>query len=892
MLCQRNLGLWFALVLIFAGGLARGTDNLVRNGDFKLGTTAKGWPASWACAGDENVDQSLTLEQDPEHGPCAHLTCRRIKGGGPASHAMIEQSRVVALKAGQWYRVEFWARQEGMKSGSVSVKVAETKTWRETGVSGALRVTSTWRKVSFTDRALIDVPAANSRFQIWHSSTGSLWIAGVSITATKAPERRFSPSVETQGRRNLVPNSSFECGAAGWGSLTGHLGWGNLNRLVGEIDESAAAQGHRSLKIALNDQTIPVFFFDYFEMQRTPVKMPLAANAGWIAVEKGGEYTLSAWLKTDADGVSAALGVNFGGSPVTRNVKLSREWKRYSFTVKAREDHCFVALGPDLQQGPTAATVWIDGVQFEKGAAASDYAPADPTEVTVATAKGVFVYNAGEPIDLTAAAFNASGAPVEAKVTVRFTDFYDAPAGGKEAALPVAPQSAATLKLETGLTKKGFYRAAIRTEAGGRVRETVLRLAVIEPYTAQDSMFGMNHAYPWNSTLELTHRAGMTWMRDWSLKWQDVEPEKGRFTFGEADKQIDRPLALGEKMDLLLPFPSANWSSSAPDSVRAGRGYPSNRERMAWMPRDLGEFGAYVAACVNHYKDRTKTWEILNEPLYTDYSLPRKIGSTPAQYVTVLKTAYAAAKKADPKCFVIGGVAGHGGQMKLYEEIVKDGGLDALDALDIHTYPGLAPPETCEVWLGELNMLMQNAGKRKPLWLTEVGYYADDDTMDTRGMWMGVLESEKLCAAYYVRLAAIAQANNVAKIFYHAGSASQFNNEGLEGIFFRFGDSPRKMYVAQSVLANLLAPPMRFAERAAAPAGVRAYLFEGGAGAIGIVWAEDGAKGRIELRQGVEALDLQGNPLAERSMDLNEYPIYVRGKGMSATQLRAVMDLK
>lgn len=63
MLCQRNLGLWFALVLIFAGGLARGTDNLVRNGDFKLGTTAKGWPASWACAGDENVDRSRPLRR-------------------------------------------------------------------------------------------------------------------------------------------------------------------------------------------------------------------------------------------------------------------------------------------------------------------------------------------------------------------------------------------------------------------------------------------------------------------------------------------------------------------------------------------------------------------------------------------------------------------------------------------------------------------------------------------------------------------------------------------------------------------------------------------------------------------------------------------------------------
>lgn len=892
MIRHQSIAYWSVLILFAAAGLAHGAaDNLIRNGDFTQGVNAKGWPQGWACAGDANVDQTLALDRDPVRGPCARLTCRAIKGVGPSSHFMLEQSRVVALQAGQWYKVEFWARQQGLKSGAVSVSVSETKNWRETGLASAFRVSSSWRKLSYEARAKVDVPAAASRFQIWHSSPGTLWISGVSITPISAPARLYSPVIETQGRHNLIPNSSFECGAAGWGSITGTLAWGNLNTLIGEVDRTAAAQGRSSLKITLNDQTTPVYYFDYFNMLRTPVKMPLAANAGWIAVEKGSDYTLSAWLKADAPDVTGVLAVDFGGNPITKTVKLTRDWQRYSFTLKAREDHCFVAVGPDLRQGPASATVWIDGVQFEKGAAPTAYEPADPTEVAVATETGKYVFNEGEPVALTVTTFNATDAPMAAKVTVHFTDFYDAPAGDKAFSLNVAPQSAAVMKIDTGLTKKGFYRAAIRTEVGGRTRETTLRLTIIAPYRAQDSYFGMNHAYPWNSTLELARRAGMTWMRDWSLKWQDVEPEKGRFTFDETDKQIDRPLALGEQMDLLLPFPSSNWSSSAPASVRADRGYPSIRQRMAYMPRDLGEFGAYVTACVNHYKDRTKTWEILNEPLYTDYSLPRKLGCTPADYVTLLKAAHAAAKQADPKSFVIGGVAGSGGQIGLYEGIVKAGGLDYLDALDIHTYPGLAPPESCEDWLVPLNNLMRTAGKPKPLWLTEIGYYADDDKQEAKGQWMAVLESEKLCAAYYVRLAAIAQANNVAKIFYHAGSASQFNNEGLEGIFFRFGDAPRKMYVAQSVLANLLAPPTRFIERAAAPEGLRAYLFENAGGALAIAWAEDGSLGQLTLGEGQEALDLQGRPLAGKTHELTEYPIYVQSRGQTAAQAKAALRL-
>ena len=874
---------------------ARAAENAIKNGDFALGADSRGWPKGWQCAGDANVRQTLTLDRDPQRGACARLTCESISGGGAASHVMLLQTGSVALKSGQWYRITFWARQEGIKGGAISLGISETKTWRETGIREGFRASRQWRQFDFRLRAKIDAPASQTRLQIWHGSRGTLWIAGVRVEPSDAPAQTQAPLVETEGRVNLVPNGSFECGTAGWGGITARLpGWGNMNALVGEIDASTAAAGKRSLKIALNEKTTPVFFFDYFDLQRAPVRMPLTASVGWFPVTPGRTYTLSAYLKADRPGVRAVLAVYFGGDPAIQTVTLTREWARYAFTLKAREAYCYVAAGPDLRDAtPPEATVWLDGVAFEQAAAPTAFAPADPIEVGVETASGAYVFNEGEEVALIATAFNHGAAPAAAKVTVRLEDFFDAPAGEKTAKLELAPGSGATARLALDLKKKGAYRALVRTEAGGRVRETRLRLAVIAPYTAKDSFFGMNHAYPWDSTVALAGRGGMTWMRDWSLKWQSVEPEKGTFTFAETDAQIDRPLALGEKMDLLLPFPSANWSSSAPAGVKADRNYPANRQRMAYTPRDTGEFAAYVAACVNHYKNRAKTWEILNEPLYTDYSLPRKLGYGPREYAALLKAACGAAKRADPQSFVIGGIAGSGGQINLYEEFIKAGGLDSLDALNIHNYPGLAPPETTEEWVGKIAGLMRAAGKPRPIWLTEIGYYADDVLPRPVRFEMPVLESEKLCAAYYVRLAAVMLAGGVEKIFYHAGSGSPLNSHGLAGIFFDYGDAPRKMFAAQSALANLLAPPAKFLEKLPAPEGLRAYLFETAAGPLLIAWAEEDAEGTLTLADArLTALDIQGNPLDGRTLKLSEYPIYVQAKGMLAEEVKAAVRVK
>ena len=78
---------------------------------------------------------------------------------------------------------------------------------------------------------------------------------------------------------------------------------------------------------------------------------------------------------------------------------------------------------------------------------------------------------------------------------------------------------------------------------------------MIDPYSAPNSLFGMNYAFPWDHLNALCGRFGLRWFRDWSLKWQTVEPEPGEFDFAEPDPQINRVLKLGLNVLPLLPFP-------------------------------------------------------------------------------------------------------------------------------------------------------------------------------------------------------------------------------------------------------------------------------------------------------------------------------------------------
>ena len=213
-----------------------------------------------------------------------------------------------------------------------------------------------------------------------------------------------------------------------------------------------------------------------------------------------------------------------------------------------------------------------------------------------------------------------------------------------------------------------------------------------------------------------------------------------------------------------------------------------------------------------------------------------------------------AARRAEPQCRVLAGIGGiqEGQILDDFERFFAAGGLKAADAIDIHHYPTLRPPEFLEGLLVKLNALMEKHGGRKPIWITEYGYYADDEPQSVpirHGGFDRPLASEQVQAEYAVRWATIALANGVDKVFYHAGTCPGINADNLEGVFYKYGGQPRKIYAAQAVMASFLTPSAKFVKKLSLGPTVRGYLFRDGQRLVAVVLVTRQHEGRPNSRE-------------------------------------------
>jgi hypothetical protein len=403
--------------------------------------------------------------------------------------------------------------------------------------------------------------------------------------------------------------------------------------------------------------------------------------------------------------------------------------------------------------------------------------------------------------------------------------------------------------------------------------------------------------------MRLAAKAGVTWYRDWSVKWEHIEPKQGEYHWEAADPQIDRVKKEGSHVIALLPpFPSASWISEAPEGIPT-KGYPESRLPSAWAPKDPAKLGEFVEKAVHRYRDRVKVWEFLNEPVYTTYALPGrnkasldKYGGkryTPADYVRLLAVASAAMKKADPECRVMGGIGG--GPDTLTKELIEAGALKHLDILNLHTYPGKMSPEGFFAGMDKLLARMDSHGGRKPIWITEFSYYAVDNLprkpfIPDSNSWAEerFLESERKCAEYTVRFIAVMLSRNVQKVFLHSGASGSVNDASPECCLFDYGGAPRKVFAAMAVLTDLLGPAPEFSGERKLGTDGHGMAFDTGNGSVLILWrgTPGETKVRVPLTKGhgprAGCLDLMGRRIPDSTPVLTETPFYVvlpRGGG-------------
>ena len=223
-----------------------------------------------------------------------------------------------------------------------------------------------------------------------------------------------------------------------------------------------------------------------------------------------------------------------------------------------------------------------------------------------------------------------------------------------------------------------------------------------------DSPFGV--ICPWGEIKD----AGIEWVRCGAgctaLDWGAIEKSRGVFDWKDADNEVNGAIR-NEGADLLpiLGY-TPKWASSGPNGEN---GYP---------PKDLSDWSDFVYRIVNRYKNKIKYWEVWNEPDIGFWQ------GTVEQYSDLLKSAYMAAKKADPDCkIVFGGTAGV--NLPFVERVYQNGGKYYFDVMAVHPYQwgDTFDGEWFCLQLRNLHDLMRKYGDGgKEIWLTEFGWSTGD----------------------------------------------------------------------------------------------------------------------------------------------------------------------
>ncbi|MGH3373103.1 MAG: hypothetical protein ACRDP6_00040 [Actinoallomurus sp.] len=190
--------------------------------------------------------------------------------------------------------------------------------------------------------------------------------------------------------------------------------------------------------------------------------------------------------------------------------------------------------------------------------------------------------------------------------------------------------------------------------------------------------------------------------------WGQVEPEPGRYSWDAVDALLDQ---LDGDVEVWITLCSSSpWATRQPTDFLP----PS-------PAHDQGAYGEFVRQVVRRCAGRVRYWQCDNEPSNTDLLW----SGTAPEYVTQLRTMYAAVKDADPSAAVVLGGCGYdvlssdaGSPPRQFFDHVVSAGRDAFDLFDVHLY---GDASRVPAHMEDARRLMRAHGYLKPI---VVGEYA------------------------------------------------------------------------------------------------------------------------------------------------------------------------
>ncbi len=172
------------------GDQAKPGPSVLRNGDFSRNAKGDGLADQWQLSSDSR-GAAGTREPIPGGGWALRLAMPGYGGKDQAS-VMLAQADV-PVKQGQWYRISFRAKAEGLKGKGVSLALQSTETWTPFFEYQRFAPGENWRSFAFLMQSN-GTAESKTRFQIWHENLGTLWLADLAMQPVAPPvtEGRWS----------------------------------------------------------------------------------------------------------------------------------------------------------------------------------------------------------------------------------------------------------------------------------------------------------------------------------------------------------------------------------------------------------------------------------------------------------------------------------------------------------------------------------------------------------------------------------------------------------------------------------------------------------------------------------------------------------------------------
>ncbi|MBN1676573.1 MAG: carbohydrate binding domain-containing protein [Kiritimatiellae bacterium] len=689
--------------------------------------------------------------------------------------------------------------------------------------------------------------------------------------------------------RNLIQNPSFEAGL----------------RYYAEdpcaIDNEVAYRGRRSARLDIE-----------------PGYCPMLSHFS-VPTEPGKPYTFSFYAKASENGIGTSIlsvSALWQTWPVSKRIKLTKDWQRYSFSFTAPNRLIAFRLGEFWGVGPDeqvkGSRIWYDCLQLEPGEL-TGYTE-KPICAELVTAKDAHVYESTESKAMTLVLHNGTAVPVDVNVGLTVRDFFGhqrfqdrftvrVPAGGS-ATHPLSLDSA----VGTGLF---IVRADL---AAGRFQNTDLfRFSVIRSLSNRHknknlfaAVTGAGDVREWEGSLVRWKRAGIGSLRVEASRF--VRTESGTV---RANSIKGPPIRTKEHYDLAMQHNFRLMSSIFWKGKESGR-FRLEKNQEVFKPENR----AYVeeqAFKMAGYTPWWKTWRLINEP--SSIPDPDQVpGLTMDDVAATMAAAARGLRRVIPDAVILTPepcdmyARGRG----WIERYIRAGGLKASDIVAIHPYRPKPEDPDLDADQRHFVEMLDSLGYAGPIWWMEGIYHAPltipeigitaykgctADPYRFPAFSYDLSRSEKIAAAYTAR-SFIIGLKYAPRLDSNLDWSSRFYHLDADNTW-------RAYLFAYNTPGNILGNA-RFRQDVELADNVRTYLFEDEQRRpVAVLWNHDAKVDRFETdpptaqfafaRAEVTAFDFMMNEMPDGkgsrlALPIGSFPTFVMGRPGSFAEFAAALE--